>query len=84
MFAVSLSLESLSCIAAISDDLDLINDSVFDDLDELLSLFRDVCAGGFCTTRRCNAAISGDLDLIDVSVFDDLDEFLSEYRDPRA
>ena len=35
------SLDSSSCIAAISGDPDLIDDSVFDDLDELLSLLQN-------------------------------------------
>ena len=41
LLAVSLSLDSSSCIAAISGDLDLVVDSVFDVLDEFLSLLQN-------------------------------------------
>ena len=41
LLAVSFLLDSSSCIAAISGDPDLIVDSVFDDLDELLSLMQN-------------------------------------------
>ena len=40
LIAASLSLDASSCIAAISGDPDLIDDSVFDDLYELLSLLQ--------------------------------------------